>query len=67
LKLTNLPVLAVNAAWSAGVGDPQLTVAESLRAAGTSSSSATAATNDALAREETENLADIFLRVAADS
>src|SRR5712691_11176284 len=43
VKVTSEPVLVLNRDWSAGVGDAQLTGTVSLRAAGTSKSSARAA------------------------
>jgi hypothetical protein len=43
VKLTSFPGLTLNLAWSAGVGDVQLTPVEALSAAGTTSRSAKAA------------------------
>src|SRR6266542_3387272 len=51
-KLTFFPVLTVNCAWSAGVGELQITFVVSLRAAGTRKRSAKAAAASATKNEE---------------
>src|SRR6266536_641762 len=68
-KLTFFPVLTVNFAWSAGVGELQITLAVSLRAAGTRKRSARAAAASAMGNEEeTARPANTFLlRVARKS